>query len=171
MALLRAASSLSQRALGKAIAPGHLQRALPTYWQIHDFRTGSACYSAAAGNLNLIKELRERTGAPIVDCKKSLAAVDWDLELAITDLRKRGLSAASKKSGRTTTEGLLGVVCGPHGASIVEVNCETDFVARNPQFQALVGDVAAAASVLQPPSELAHLKACVSQAVGGGLAK
>lgn len=89
-----------------------------------------------------VKELRERTGAGMMDCKKALAENDGEMEAAIDWLRAKGLSAAAKKSGRTAAEGLVGVaVSGPKGA-LVEVNSETDFVAKNEQFQAFVRDVA-----------------------------
>ena len=89
-----------------------------------------------------VKELRERTGAGMMDCKKSLAETQGDMEAAIDWLRAKGLSAAAKKAGRTAAEGLVGVaVAGTKGA-LVEVNSETDFVAKNEQFQQFVRDVA-----------------------------
>mmetsp|Transcript_14004 Transcript_14004/g.16959 ORF Transcript_14004/g.16959 Transcript_14004/m.16959 type:complete len:367 (-) Transcript_14004:155-1255(-) len=107
-------------------------------------RLGFARFSAAAGvsSVEAIKQLRERTGAPMMDCKKSLAANDWDLELAFQELRKRGLAAVGKKSGRVTAEGLVGIAKSGNGVAVVEVNCETDFVARNDQFQELVRKLA-----------------------------
>jgi len=90
----------------------------------------------------LVKELREKTGAGMMDCKKALTETEGDLEGAVDWLRKKGLSAAAKKAGRTAAEGLVGVaVDGPRGA-VVEVNAETDFVARNELFQAYVSTVA-----------------------------
>ena len=89
-----------------------------------------------------VKELRERTGAGMMDCKKALGENDGEIEAAVDWLRTKGLAAAAKKAGRTAAEGLVGVaVLGPLGA-VVEVNSETDFVAKNEQFQAFVGDVA-----------------------------
>ena len=89
-----------------------------------------------------VKELRERTGAGMMDCKKALAETQGEMEAAIDWLRTKGLAAAAKKAGRTAAEGLVGVaVTGTKGA-VVEVNSETDFVAKNEQFQAFVGDVA-----------------------------
>lgn len=86
----------------------------------------------------LVKELRESTGAGMMDCKTALAETDGDVEAAIDWLRKKGLSAAAKKSGRVAAEGLVGVaVDGPKGA-ILEVNAETDFVGRNESFQGFV---------------------------------
>jgi elongation factor Ts len=93
----------------------------------------------------LVKELREKTGAGMMDCKKALTETGGDLEAAVDWLRKKGLAAAAKKSGRVAAEGLIGVTAsGPKGA-MVEVNAETDFVARNDSFQDLVRGTAAAA--------------------------
>ncbi len=89
-----------------------------------------------------VKELRERTGAGMMDCKKALSENNGDMEASVDWLRTKGLAAAAKKAGRTAAEGLVGVaVHGPMGA-VVEVNSETDFVAKNEQFQAFVGNVA-----------------------------
>jgi elongation factor Ts len=86
----------------------------------------------------LVKELREKSGAGMMDCKKALSEVAGDLEAAIDWLRKKGLAAAAKKAGRVAAEGLVGVAAeGPKGA-LVEVNSETDFVARNESFQSFV---------------------------------
>jgi len=90
----------------------------------------------------LVKELREKTGAGMMDCKKALAETAGDLEAAFDWLRKKGLAAAAKKAGRVAAEGLVGLATeGPRGA-LAEVNAETDFVARNEQFQAFVQQVA-----------------------------
>jgi elongation factor Ts len=89
-----------------------------------------------------VKELRERTGAGMMDCKKALAENGGELEAAVDWLRAKGLAAAAKKAGRTAAEGLVGVaVQGTRGA-VVEVNSETDFVAKNEQFQQFVAEVA-----------------------------
>jgi elongation factor Ts len=89
-----------------------------------------------------VKELRERTGAGMMDCKKALAEANGEMEAAVDWLRAKGLAAAAKKAGRTAAEGLIGVaVEGPRGA-VVEVNSETDFVAKNEQFQGFVREVA-----------------------------
>ena len=89
-----------------------------------------------------VKELRERTGAGMMDCKKALGETAGDMEAAIDWLRTKGLAAAAKKAGRTAAEGLVGVsVRGTRGA-VVEVNSETDFVAKNEQFQDFVRTVA-----------------------------
>lgn len=95
-------------------------------------------------NANVVKELRERTGAGMMDCKKALMETKGDVEGAIEYLRKKGLSAAAKKAGRDTKEGTIGTYVHSNGkiAVMVEVNCETDFVARNEKFQAFVKDIA-----------------------------
>jgi elongation factor Ts len=86
----------------------------------------------------LVKELREKTGAGMMDCKKALAATSGDLEPAVDWLRKQGLAAASKKAGRVAAEGLVGVETSGKKGTMVEVNSETDFVARNEKFQEFV---------------------------------
>ena len=93
----------------------------------------------------MVRELRERTGAGMMDCKKALVEAAGDMEAAIDWLRKKGLSAAAKKSGRVAAEGLVGVASGPNVAAMVEVNAETDFVARNEAFQNFVAEVASLA--------------------------
>lgn len=90
----------------------------------------------------LVKELREKTGAGMMDCKKALTETAGNLEEAIDWLRKKGLSAAAKKSGRVAAEGLVAIATTPNKAAMVEINAETDFVARNEQFQQFVEDVA-----------------------------
>ncbi len=90
----------------------------------------------------LVKDLREKSGAGMMDCKKALTATEGDLDAAIDWLRKKGLSAAAKKSGRVAAEGLIGLASGPQVAAMVEVNAETDFVARNETFQDFVETVA-----------------------------
>ena len=88
-----------------------------------------------------VKDLRERSGAGMMDCKKALTETNGDMEAAIDWLRTKGLATAAKKSGRTAAEGLVGVaVSGKKGAA-VEVNSETDFVAKNDQFQEFVRTV------------------------------
>ena len=89
-----------------------------------------------------VKELRERTGAGMMDCKKALAETNGDMEAAIDWLRAKGLSAAAKKAGRTAAEGLVGVVVEGNRGAVVEVNSETDFVAKNEIFQDFVHNVA-----------------------------
>jgi elongation factor Ts len=91
---------------------------------------------------SLVKELREKTGAGMMDCKKALGEVAGDLEAAVDWLRKKGLSQAAKKAGRVAAEGLVGFSASPKHGALVEINAETDFVARNEQFQNLVATVA-----------------------------
>ncbi|HYG29895.1 MAG TPA: translation elongation factor Ts [Allosphingosinicella sp.] len=89
-----------------------------------------------------VKELRERTGAGMMDCKKALGETQGDMEAAIDWLRTKGLAAAAKKAGRTAAEGLVGVAVAGNRGAVVEVNSETDFVAKNEQFQEFVRTVA-----------------------------
>jgi elongation factor Ts len=91
----------------------------------------------------VVKELREKTGAGMMDCKKALVEMEGDLEKAVDYLRKKGLASAGKKSGRVAAEGLVGsyIHFGGQIGVLVEVNCETDFVARNEEFKALVQDI------------------------------
>jgi elongation factor Ts len=96
----------------------------------------------AAITAALVKDLREKTGAGMMDCKKALTETDGAIEPAIDWLRKKGLAAAAKKSGRVAAEGLVGVASAPNKAAVVEVNAETDFVARNETFQDFVATVA-----------------------------
>jgi elongation factor Ts len=93
----------------------------------------------------LVKDLREKTGAGMMDCKNALSETDGDIEAAIDWLRKKGLAKAAKKSGRVAAEGLVGVAVEDNVGVLVEVNSETDFVARNDDFQALVRGVLAVA--------------------------
>ncbi len=85
-----------------------------------------------------VKELRERTGAGMMDCKKALAETNGEMEAAIDWLRAKGLAAAAKKAGRTAAEGLVGVAVEGNRGAVVEVNSETDFVAKNELFQDFV---------------------------------
>lgn len=89
-----------------------------------------------------VKELRDLTGAGMMDCKAALAETNGNMEEAVDWLRKKGISKADKKAGRTAAEGLIGVDAGVREAAIVEVNSETDFVARNGAFQEIVANVA-----------------------------
>ena len=92
----------------------------------------------------MVKDLREKTGAGMMDCKKALVESDGDAERAVTWLREKGLATAGKKAGRSATEGAVGsyIHLGGKIGVLVEVNCETDFTARNEKFQALVKDIA-----------------------------
>jgi elongation factor Ts len=102
-----------------------------------------------------VKELRERTGAGIMECKQALAQAQGDLEKAVDFLRQKGLSKAAKKADRVTPEGLISAYIHPGGkiGVLVEVNCETDFVARNPEFQELVKDLALQIAGAHPPPQ------------------
>jgi elongation factor Ts len=99
-----------------------------------------------------IKELRERTGAGVVDCQKALSETSGDIEKAIVFLREKGLAAAAKKASRTAAQGVVGSYI--HGGGkigvLVEVNCETDFVARTEEFQRLVKDLAMQVAAANP---------------------
>lgn len=97
---------------------------------------------------SLVKELREKTGAGMMDCKKALIETEGAMDDAVDWLRKKGLAAAAKKAGRVAAEGLIGISAREGRAAVVEVNAETDFVSRNEHFQAFVrevGDLALAA--------------------------
>ena len=120
----------------------------------------------------LVKELREKSGAGMMDCKKALTETGGDVEGAVDWLRKKGLSAAAKKAGRVAAEGLVGVVSAGTEGAVVEVNAETDFVGRNETFQKFVertgklalgvdGDVAKMQTELQP--ELTQLIATIGE--------
>ena len=99
-----------------------------------------------------VKELREKTGAGVMDCKKALAECAGDLEKAVDYLRRKGLAAAAKKGSRMAAEGLVGAYIHPGGkiGVMVEVNCETDFVARTAEFQGLLKDVAMQVAAANP---------------------
>ena len=104
-----------------------------------------------------VKELRERTGAGMMDCKKALAENNGDMEASVDWLRAKGLAAAAKKAGRTAAEGLVGVAVEGTKGAVVEVNSETDFVAKNEQFQDFVRNVSTLA--LQVNGDVEALKA------------
>jgi elongation factor Ts len=99
---------------------------------------------------SLVKELREKTGAGMMDCKKALTETSGDLEGAVDWLRKKGLAAAAKKAGRVAAEGLVAVATADTVGAVVEVNSETDFVARNDRFQELVRALAVQVAGLSP---------------------
>jgi len=102
--------------------------------------------------VELIKELREQTGAGVLDCRKALIAAQGDLEKASAHLREKGLVAAAKKAGREASEGLVEAYGHPGGrvGVLVEVNCETDFVARTGEFETFVHDVALHVAAMSP---------------------
>ena len=101
----------------------------------------------------MVKDLREKTGAGMMDCKGALNEVNGDIEAAIDWLRKKGLAKAAKKAGRTAAEGLVGVESPGRSAAVVEINSETDFVARNDAFQAFVREVTKVALMTAPTVE------------------
>jgi len=103
-------------------------------------------------NASIVKELREKTGAGMMECKKALEATGGDMEKAIVFLREKGMATAQKKSGRTAKEGLIAsyIHAGGKIGVIVELNCETDFVARNEDFQALAKDIAMQVAAVKP---------------------
>ncbi|MCW5696638.1 MAG: elongation factor Ts [Bauldia sp.] len=98
-----------------------------------------------------VKELREKTGAGMMDCKTALTETGGDMEAAIHWLRTKGLAKAAKKAGRVAAEGLIGVASGDRAAAVVEVNSETDFVARNDRFQTMVKTIAGVALTASDP--------------------
>jgi elongation factor Ts len=99
-----------------------------------------------------VKELREKTGAGMMDCKKALAECRGDLNKAVDYLRQKGLAAAAKKASRTATDGAVGAYVHPGGkiGVLVELNCETDFVARTAEFQNLLKDIAMQVAAANP---------------------
>jgi elongation factor Ts len=117
----------------------------------------------------LVKDLRETTGAGMMDCKKALTESDGDIQAAIDWLRKKGLSAAAKKSGRVASEGLVGVALAPGKVAMVEINAETDFVARNEAFQNFVETVAQVA--LTTGEDVEALKAAAYPGTGRNVAE
>jgi elongation factor Ts len=100
----------------------------------------------------MVKELRERTGAGMMDCKKALKETEGNMEKAIDYLREKGLSAAAKKAGRVTAEGLVDsyIHAGGRIGVLIEVNCETDFVAKTEEFKELVRDIAMQVAAARP---------------------
>jgi len=105
-----------------------------------------------SANATLVRELREKTGAGILDCQKALLENNNNIEKAIEHLRQKGLAAAMKKASRETKDGLIASYIHPGGriGVLLEVNCETDFVARNEEFQALVKDLALQIAAASP---------------------
>ncbi|WP_114374763.1 translation elongation factor Ts [Elioraea thermophila] len=117
----------------------------------------------------LVRELRDKTGAGMMDCKKALAETGGDLDAAVDWLRKKGLAAAAKKAGRTAAEGLVGVREAGDRAAIIEVNAETDFVARNETFQGFVETCAGLA--LDAGGDVEALKALAYPGAGRSVAE
>jgi elongation factor Ts len=116
----------------------------------------------------MVKDLRETTGAGMMDCKKALVEANGDMQGAIDWLRKKGLSAAAKKSGRVASEGLIGIALAPGRAAMVEINAETDFVARNEAFQNFVETAAKLA--LETGDDAEALKAAAYPGTGRNVA-
>ena len=112
---------------------------------------------------SMVKELRDKTGAGMMDCKAALAETGGDFETAIDWLRKKGLSKAAKKAGRVAAEGLIGVAGGGNAGALVEVNAETDFVAKNDQFKQFVKRAAELAL-----EEVGDLEKLMKRRVDGG---
>src|SRR5580704_17449608 len=105
---------------------------------------------------SMVKDLRDKTGAGMMDCKAALAETNGDIESAIDWLRKKGLSKAAKKAGRVAAEGLIGVAVGGDTGALVEVNAESDFVGRNDTFKEFVTRVAEIAREVDGDIEKLH---------------
>ncbi|MCC6597377.1 MAG: elongation factor Ts [Alphaproteobacteria bacterium] len=118
---------------------------------------------------SLVKELREKTGAGMMDAKNALVENGGDMEASVDWLRKKGLAKAAKKSGRTAAEGLVAIATQGHKGAVVEVNSETDFVARNESFQAFVTQVAQKAVGIHGADELLALELEGGKAVSTAL--
>jgi elongation factor Ts len=117
---------------------------------------------------SMVKDLREKTGAGMMDCKKALSETGGDLEAAVDWLRAKGIAKAARKASRVAAEGLIGLAVEGRKAALVEVNSETDFVARNPDFQAMVNAIATAA--LKTKGDVEALKAAPYQGSGPAIA-
>ncbi|MFK8030583.1 MAG: translation elongation factor Ts [Gammaproteobacteria bacterium] len=113
---------------------------------------------------SMVKELRERTGAGMMECKKALVAADGDIEAAIEDMRKSGAAKADKKAGRVAAEGLIVIKHSGNNGVLVEVNCETDFVGKDESFVAFVDSVAEAAAA----NDVADVEALSAVALPSG---
>eukprot|EP00798_Chlamydomonas_sp_ICE-L_P028990 gene28990-32182_t len=129
--------------------------------------------TSASSKTAMIKQLREKSGAPITDVKKFLDASGWDADKAYDELRKKGLAAIAKKANRQASEGLVGLArsADASAAAVVEINSETDFVARNDMFQRLVGQAAQAALGLKPKSGGAQYELDVDESLAPGLGR
>src|SRR5208283_132086 len=103
-------------------------------------------------NANTVRELREKTGAGVMDCKKALGEAAGDLEKAVVWLREKGIAQAAKRSGRVASEGSVGTYIHAGGklGVLIEVNCESDFVAKTPEFQGLVKEIAMQIAATNP---------------------
>lgn len=123
-----------------------------------------------------VMDLRQRTGVGMMDCKKALVETDGDMDKAIEYLREKGIAKAAKKSGRVTAEGVVACAAKGNAAALVEVNCETDFVARGDQFKTLVSEIADVILSKNPKDVEAllqqkHGKETISEMVTGAIAK
>jgi elongation factor Ts len=118
----------------------------------------------------MVKELREKTGAGMMDCKAALVETSGDTEAAVDWLRKKGLAKAAKKASRIAADGLVGIALAPTHGVVVEVNSETDFVARNDHFQGLVKMIAQAALKTGPNLEAIKAAHAGSQTIGEAIA-
>ena len=98
----------------------------------------------------MVKELRDKTGAGMMDCKKALAEVDGDMEKAMETLRQKGIASAEKKMGRIAAEGLVASYVDENVGAMIEVNCETDFVAKNDEFKELCQGLAKLVASAKP---------------------
>ena len=109
-------------------------------------------------NANIVRELREKTGAGVMDCKKALAEASGDLDKAIVWLRERGIAQAAKRAGKLASEGSVGsyIHAGGKLGVLVEVNCESDFVAKTPEFQTLVKEIAMQIAAANPHASAAR---------------
>lgn len=103
-------------------------------------------------NATLVRELRDKTGAGVMDCKKALAEANGDLEKAVVWLREKGIAAAAKRAGRVASEGAIGsyIHAGGKLGVLLELNCETDFVAKTPEFQTLLRELAMQVAAANP---------------------
>ena len=103
-------------------------------------------------NANLVRELRDKTGAGVMDCKKALAEAKGDLDKAVVWLREKGIAQAAKRAGRVASEGAVGAYIHAGGklGVLVEVNCESDFVAKTPEYQTLVKEIAMQIAAARP---------------------
>jgi elongation factor Ts len=121
-------------------------RAAKIHWQKGEKKMSSAI------SASLVKDLRERTGAGMMDCKKALEATGGNIDKAIEELRKKGLQSLGKRSGKVTAEGCIGVYAhaGDQIVAIVELSCETDFVARGEEFKRTARDIAMHVSAMKP---------------------
>ena len=117
---------------------------------------------------SMVKDLREKTGAGMMDCKKALSETGGDLEAAVDWFRAKGIAKAARKASRVAAEGLIGLAVEGRKAALVEVNSETDFVARNPDFQAMVNAIAAAA--LKTGGDVEKLRDTAAQGSGQRIA-